>query len=138
MEKKKQQEELAKTRKRLRTTYSLLICALVALIIAGYFWIDSNSQKEKAKKAEQQATIQKDSAVLAREVADAALKKVNEKIAIIGRKDFDNLTKRTEVITDAGGCPDEILRQMDSIAVTHPDSLQMKEVIQSIKTKCPQ
>ena len=73
----------------------------------------------------------------AREVADSAFKKVNEKIAIIGRKDFDNFSKRTETITDAGGCPDEILRQMDSIATAHPDSLQMKQVIQSIKAKCP-
>ncbi len=135
-EKKKQQEELLKTKKRLRTTYSLLACALVALVIAGYFWLDSNAQKEKAKKAEGLAMIQKDSAVAAREVADSAFKKVNEKIAIIGRKDFDNLTKRSETITNAGGCPDEILRQMDSIATDHPDSLLMKQVIQSIKAKC--
>ena len=81
--------------------------------------------------------IQKDSAVTAREVADSAFKKVNEKIAIIGRKDFDDLAKRSETITNAGGCPDEILRKMDSIASAHPDSSLMKPVIQSIKAKCP-
>ena len=145
MEKKKQQEELVKTRKRLRTVYSLLSAALFALLIAGYFWLESNSEKEKAKKAEQLAMIQKDSVVLAKEVADKALKKVNEQIAIISKqiaiiskKDFDNLKKRTEPITDAGGCPNEILEQMDSIATTHPDSLIMKYDIQSIREKCPQ
>ena len=137
LEKKKQREELEKTKKRLRTTYSLLACALVALIVAGYFWLDSNAQKKNAKKAEQLAMIQKDSAVAAREVADSAFKKVNEKIAIIGRKDFDDLAKRSETITNAGGCPNEILRQMDSIATAHPDSLLMKQVIQLIKAKCP-
>jgi len=137
LQEEKQQEELAKTKKRLRTTYSLLACALVALLVAGYFWVDSNAQKEHAKKAEQLAMIQKDSAVAAREVADSAFKKVNEKIAIIGRKDFDDYTKRSEAITNAGGCPDKILREMDSIAAVHPDSLQMKQAIQSIKAKCP-
>jgi hypothetical protein len=136
-EKKKQQEELLRTRKRLRTTYSLLICAMVALLIAGYFWLYSNAQKEKARKAEQLAMIQKDSAVAEREVADSAFRKVNEKIAIIGRKDFDDLAKRSETITNAGGCPDDILREIDSISIGHPDSLQMKAVIQSIKAKCP-
>jgi len=145
LEKRKQREELVKTRKRLRTVYSLLSAALIALLIAGYFWLESNSEKEKAKKAEQLAMIQKDSAVLAKEVADKALKKVNEQIAIISKqiaiiskKDFDNLKKRTEPITDAGGCPNEILEQMDSIAATHPDSLIMKYDIQSIREKCPQ
>ena len=138
LEKKKQQEELVKTRKRLRTVYSLLSAALFALLIAGYFWLESNSEKEKAKKAEQLAMIQKDSVVLAKEVADKALKKVNEQIAIISKKDFDDLKKRTDPITDAGGCPNEILEQMDSIAATHPDSLIMKYDIQSIKEKCPQ
>jgi hypothetical protein len=137
LEKKKQREELLKTKKRLRTTYSLLAGAIVALLIAGYFWLDSNAQKEKAKKAEQVAMIQKDSAVAEREVADSAFRKVNEKIAIIGRKDFDDLAKRSETITNAGGCPDDILLEMDSIADGHPDSLQMKQVIQSIKAKCP-
>jgi len=145
LEKRKQREELVKTRKRLRTVYSLLSAALIALLIAGYFWLESNSEKEKAKKAEQLAMIQKDSAVLAKEVADKALKKVNEQIAIISKqiaiiskKDFDNLKKRTEPITDAGGCPNEILEQMDSIAATHPDSLIMKYDIQAIREKCPQ
>ena len=138
LEKKKQQEELVKTRKRLRTVYSLLSAALLDLLIAGYFWLESNSEKEKAKKAEQLAMIQKDSAVLAKEVADKALKKVNEQIAIISKKDFDDLKKRTDPITDAGGCPNEILEQMDSIAATHPDSLIMKYDIQLIREKCPQ
>jgi hypothetical protein len=138
LEKKKQREELVKTRKRLRTVYSLLSAALLALVIAAYFWLESNGEKEKAKKAEQLAMVQKDSAVLAREVADKALSKVNEQIAIISKKDFDNLKKRTEPITDAGGCPNEILQQMDSIAATHPDSLIMKYDIQSIREKCPQ
>jgi len=138
LEKKKQQEELTKTKKRLRTLYSLFSAALLALLIAIYFWLESNSEKEKAKKAEQLARVQKDSAVLAREVADMALKRVNEQIAIIGRKDFENLKKRTEPIIDAGGCPKEILRQMDSIAVTHRDSLSMKNTIQLIRAKCPQ
>ena len=83
------------------------------------------------------AMIQKDSAVVARQVADSALEKVNEKIAIIGRKDFDDLAGKSETVINGELSADDYLRQMDSIAADHPDSLRMKQVIQSIKAKRP-
>lgn len=136
-EKKKQQEELLKTKKQLRRVRALLALAFIAFVVASYFGNRAVNANREARKAELQAMVQKDSAIFAHKVADSALKKVNEKIAIIGRKDFEDLRKRTEIITNAGNCPDDILRQMDSIAVAHPDSLQMKQLIQSIKAKCP-
>ncbi len=135
-ERLKQQEELDRTQKRLRLVRGLLVLALLGLVGAGYFWLDSNNQKEIAKEAAKSATIQKDSAVSARKDADKALTKVNEQIAIISKKDFEDLRKRTETITNTGGCPVEILSRMDSIAAIHPDSLSMKSTIKSIRAKC--
>ncbi len=134
--KRKQQEELAKTQKRLRTVYALLGFAIIALLAAGYFWKDSTRQKDIAKEAELLAMSQKDSAIAARIDVDHALKKVNEKIAIISKKDFEDLNKRSEIITNTGGCPVEILNQMDSIAAVHPDSSAMKSAINLVRRKC--
>ena len=47
---KEQQQKLAKTRKRLRTVYGLLGAALLALIAAGYFYLNANAQKKIAQE----------------------------------------------------------------------------------------
>ncbi len=61
--KKQQQQELIATRKRLRTVYGLLGAALIALLIAGYFYLNANAQKEEANRqkdaAEKQTSIAK-------------------------------------------------------------------------------
>ncbi len=132
----KEQLELAKTRKRLRLVYSLLGLALLALGAAVFFGIDSNNQKMKARAAEIAAMDQKDSVLLAKNIADDALKDVKDKIAIIRKRDFDAFEQRANTITDAGGCPVDILVQMDSIAVIHPDSSSMKNTIVLIRKKC--
>ena len=51
LEKKKQQEELAKTRKRLRTVYSLLGLTLIAIIAAVILYVNANTQKRIAQVA---------------------------------------------------------------------------------------
>ena len=48
--KKKRDEELAKTGKRLRTLRGLLVGALLALIAAGYFYFNANTQKNISQK----------------------------------------------------------------------------------------
>ena len=126
--KKQREEQLIKTRKRLRTVYSLLGGALLALITAVYFGIDSNKQKVIAKDAQALATAQKDTAIRARDVANKALNDIKE-------KDFNELLKLTETITNVGGCPLEHLNKMDSIASTHPDSLKLKSITKPIRDK---
>ncbi len=67
---KQQQQELAKTRKRLRTVYSLLGGALLALIAAGYFYFNANAQKKIAQ--EKTATAEKAIGDLARSSKERA------------------------------------------------------------------
>ena len=54
-EKKKQLEELAKTRKRLRVVYGLLGLALIAIIAAVFLYINANNQKEIARNEKDKA-----------------------------------------------------------------------------------
>ena len=61
---KQQQQELTKARKRLRTVYGLLGGTLVALIAAGYFYFNANTQKKRAQ--EKTATAEKAISDLAR------------------------------------------------------------------------
>ena len=47
---KNRNEELAKTKKRLQTLYSILGVALLALTAVGYFWLNANAQKRLAQQ----------------------------------------------------------------------------------------
>lgn len=125
LEKKKQQEELAKTRKRLRTVYSLLSGAILALIAAGYFYFNANNQK---KIAQRQTITAK-----AQEVkADSSLKNFLVAQAAKQQLEFISLESRANIILGSDGCPKLITLLMDSIARKHPDSMNMRLKINAI------
>ena len=68
---RRQQEiDLAKTRKRLRIVYGLLIGALLALVAAGYFWSTAIKSKNVAEKAKIEALDQKTIALKEKDKAE--------------------------------------------------------------------
>jgi hypothetical protein len=54
-EKKKQKEELAKARRRLRVVYSLFTAVFIAMIAASISWFKAENNAKKAKESKQQA-----------------------------------------------------------------------------------
>lgn len=85
--KQQREQELVKTRKRLRIVYVFLGVALIALVIAGYFWIAANKAKNAADKAKDEAKIQALNALKAKKTSDAIyLEKEKLKQTIIGAK----------------------------------------------------
>ena len=86
---KEQQQKLAKTRKRLRTVYGLLGAALLALIAAGYFYLNANAQKKIA----QEKTIAAERAVnnLARSSKERAYELVHFAWTDLGHTNGDDL-----------------------------------------------
>lgn len=75
LEKKKQMEELAKTRKRLRVVYSLLVLALISIIAAVILFINANEQRDYANKQKVYADKQKDTAQQQKDIAQKALER---------------------------------------------------------------
>jgi len=130
LQKKQQQEELAKTRRRLRRMYALSGVAVIAFCVASFFG-------HRAVVAEKQATLSADSALIAKKHADTLYQEVNHQLNNIQRRNFDDLKKRADVITIiAGAKPLAILDTMTLIAAKHPDSTEMKKIIDSIRNKC--
>ena len=91
---KQQQQELAKTRKRLRTVYSLLGGALLALIAAGYFYFNANTQKKIAQ--EKTATAEKAIGDLARSSKARASELVHFAWADLGHTEGTDLGHNTD------------------------------------------
>lgn len=129
--KQRRQEELQKARRRLRTVYSLLGCAILAMFAAVLFAVSANGQKRKANKA--LAEFKKEQ--LEKEKAQAE----NQ------QKAFSELENRANIVLEANGCPRKIVREMDSLLAIHKinspgDSLIWKQAIENIKAKsknCP-
>ncbi|MEO5683299.1 MAG: ATP-binding protein [Chitinophagaceae bacterium] len=124
--KKQQEQDLIKTNKRLRTLYGLLGFAAVALVVAVVFYFNANAATKKAKTSESNAKIAYKTADSLQMVANRALKN------IINR-DFYNIVKLTEPITDVGGIPQAYLMQLDSIASLFPNKTELNTTIDSIK-----
>jgi len=109
--KQQREQEQAKTRKRLRTLYSLLGAAMIALVIAliaGYY--------------ANQASIE----------AESSLKDMIKAQAEKGKTEFINLESRANIILSADGCPEAITHIMDSISKKNPDSINMRLRIKAI------
>jgi hypothetical protein len=146
-ERQQRERELVKTRKRLRTVYSLLGLALIALVAAGYSWSNANSALNAAKKSEEKAdslkTIaeknakdaitEKDRAIILRKTADSALIiasnekkkaisnliKFKEALAKNQENELKSLESRAYIILNADGCPEEIVKKMILLARQH-------------------
>ncbi len=110
--KKQRDMEKMRTRKRLRTLYSLLGGAMIALVVAVVFYFNS-------RKSEKLATYRLDQFKL-----EQAAKQELE---------FKSLLSRANIILSANGCPKAITYLMDSIAKINPDSINMKLKIKAIE-----
>lgn len=112
--KKHREEELAKTRKRLRTVYSLLGGAVVALIFAGYFYFEARSQtllaNDKTKEAEK-----------AKDTAQLSLQNFLKEQAAKQELEFNSLLSRANIILEANGYPEEIVKDMKKLLSVHAD-----------------
>ncbi|MBL7728774.1 MAG: ATP-binding protein [Dinghuibacter sp.] len=136
--KQQREQELLNTRRRLRTVYSLLGAAILALLVAGYFGYDARKQANIARQAltdfkkEQE---QKERALLGEEKARSAKEE----------KDFFELEGRVNRVLEGEGCPADLLRQMDSLFKVHrfysvADSTKWSATIKQLNTQnnyCP-
>jgi hypothetical protein len=95
--------------------YGLLGGALIALVVAVFFYFSANSAK-------QTAILEKNSADAAKIKSDSAL---NNFLAAKLAKDeleFNALESRANIILSSGGCPASIVRNMDSLIKTYSNS----------------
>lgn len=118
-EKRRHREELVNTRKRLQMVRSLLGVAVVAFLAALYFGFDSNKQKKFAE-------TQRQTAIAEREKTQKALDEVYKEQGKRAKITFEDLKRRSANIMLAGGCPDDLLKEMLEIAAWHPDSNAMR------------
>jgi cytoskeletal protein RodZ len=115
-----------KKRKELLFTRLALAIAIVFLFFAGWQYFEANKAKKQAERAEQEAIEAKNEAITQKMNAEKELN--NRKMLEI--KDLD---KRAGNIENAGGNPRDILIQMEAIISTHPDSSELKRIIQKYK-----
>lgn len=78
LEKKKQQEELIKTRKWLRVMYSLLVVAVISIIVAGFSYRKANKERIEAKKQRDVADSLKTLAQGQKDTTQNALNNIKE------------------------------------------------------------
>lgn len=103
---------LVKTRKRLRTLYSLLGFALIALAMAILFVII---------------------AIQAKLEAETSLNSFLKAQLLIDANEFKSLESRANTILEVNGCPNAIVKKMDSLLALHSNNLQWQKKIDSIK-----
>ncbi|MDR1167797.1 MAG: ATP-binding protein [Heliobacteriaceae bacterium] len=124
---RKEAEKIEKQRRKvLRNTRLALVAAVIFLILAGWLWQEADKAKENAIKAETEAIMAKDEAIKQETLAKQELN--NRKML-----EFEDLEKRAESIKNAGGYPKDIIFQMREIATTHPDSTNLKQIIEKYK-----
>ena len=129
-----------RARQRTRVAIAITFFALITAIAAGYFYLDSEVQREEANKQKNNAIAEKENAQQAkitsdslRNVAELALENLKREKNAKELLRFRDLEDRSLVILEADICPPkEMLDDMKSIAGFHPDSLKLRQVIQSI------
>jgi AAA+ ATPase superfamily predicted ATPase len=129
-EARRQAEELTEAKRRLQVVRGLLALALLAMVVAGYFWWSANEQRKIADVKSIEAQKERDN-------AQAALVNFQREQAEKERLNFNNLESRASIILRAGGCPAELLNDMYNIARTHPDSLELNGNVQSLRSQNP-
>lgn len=117
--KKQREEDLARTRKRLRTVYSLLGVAAIALVVATISYFDARAKGKEARESLKKTEL--------------ALNKADSLQAVKGRIEFNSLESRANVILEASGCPEVVTYVMDSISKTNQDSVSMRLRIRAIE-----
>jgi len=129
-EAQRQREKLAATRRRLRVVRGLLAVAVLGLMAAGYFYWDADRKKQLAQEKQMEAEFQK-------KQAQQALLDFQRENAAKERLKFQELERRASTILEVGGCPLEILQQMQEIAADHPDSTAFKTTLDQLANKNP-
>lgn len=129
-EARRQREKLAATRRQLRVVRSLLAVAVLGLLAAGYFYWDADRKKQLAQEKQMEAEFQK-------KQAQQALLDFQRENAAKERLKFQELERRASTILEVGGCPLEILQQMQEIAADHPDSTAFKTTLNQLANKNP-
>ncbi|SRX74498.1 ATP-binding protein [Aequorivita antarctica] len=112
-------KELVKTRKRLRTLYSLLGGAMIALVVAVVSYFNSKESEDIATKALDQSNTEQQARTKAQSAKDAY--------------EFKSLESRANIILEVNGCPSAIVKKMDSLLALHSNNLQWQKKIDSIK-----
>ncbi|MBK7031394.1 MAG: ATP-binding protein [Bacteroidales bacterium] len=119
--KQQREQEQAKNRKRLRTLYSLLGGALIALVVAVFYYISANTAREAA--------------ILEKNNADSSLKNYLKAQASKDALEFYSLESRALLILGVDGCPKDIVIEMDKLYTNHKDSVHWEKKINLIKDK---
>lgn len=121
---RRQREELEATKKRLRVVRGLLLLAVVAVAVAGYYGYDANMQK-RALKAKQ------DEAIAERYKAQQALE---DKEVV----EFQDIYQRAENIlnNEVGNCPSlEMIQAIDRIGQKYSNNAVLQAKINTINKK---
>ena len=129
-----------RARQRTRVAIAITFFALITAIAAGYFYLDSEVQREEANTQKNNAIAEKENAQQAKQISDSlrnvaenALENLQVEKNAKELLRFRDLEDRSLVILEADICPPkEMLDDMKSIAGFHPDSMKLRQVIQSI------
>lgn len=122
--------EKEKTQKQLRHTRLLLGVAVLGLIVAIIAGIWAYQAQLAANKLAEEATRARDEA---QNNLDDFLRAQAEKQI----QDFKILEGRAQAILEVGGCPEEIFQEMQDISQVYPDSLRLRNSLDSLKTLNP-
>ena len=106
-------------RQRTRLAIAFTMLALFLAIISGVLALGFQRQKREIEK--KRVEVQEALNQFEREKAEKTILQ------------FNNLKERANTILDAGGCPEEIFREMYESATTRPDSLIIRQQIDSLK-----
>lgn len=116
-------------RKKKKRIISAFVAVTVALVfMSGLAFLAFQSQ-QMAIAAQEDLELQKQEAISAKTAAEDAL-------AARLRIEFQNLINRAEIITAAAGCPEEIIKQLDAIAIQLPDGADRKAEIERYREFC--
>mgnify|MGYP001795338051 CR=1 FL=1 len=123
-----------KARRQLRIVRTLLVGVLIAFLMTSYFGLQASSRQKVAQQALLEADEQSKEAKRQKEVAEERLHKLQ-------KNTFNSLYEQVEVLIDLGECvPKAFVREMESISMTHPDSLiliqRYQKITNYVKSNC--
>lgn len=110
------------------------ISSMTAVLAFGLGVIAFLKQKE-ANVSSEMAIRKQIEAEVEKNIAKDALFKFQNELNAKERLRFNNLESRAIIILDAGGCPIELLQEMQNIVQNHSDSLSLKEKIKFLNIK---
>ncbi len=126
----REQAEQNAQRARQRTRLAAVV-SLVALLLAAFaFWSYSEAQRQAVL-----ATEKSEEAEASRKNAQETLDKFIAEQAAKTRLEFNNKEARANTILSAGGCPQDLLDDLRTIANSHPDSVKLRSRLRVLRDK---